>query len=187
MALASLATAADLPTTLAGHADASRALAVASAAIRDAAGVPITETTATVTLPAPLGDLLRLPGPVRSVATVTLDGTAVAEYQTLTEGLWRHGGWGCAPVPVSVTYTFGLAETPEDIKDLCVQLAVAWLRHSDEGGGSTAGLKSVRIDDAAEAYTEEAAGQVSPVFIPRETREWLRARFSGGVAVVETL
>jgi hypothetical protein len=86
-----------------------------------------------------------------------------------------------------VTFTHGLAVVPADIVDLTCVLAKAWLDHVADGGTSTAGLKSVRIDDAAEGYTDEAAGQVSPVFIPEVTRRWLAARFSGGVAVVETL
>jgi hypothetical protein len=53
--------------------------------------------------------------------------------------------------------------------------------------GSTAGLVAVSIDDAREQYTEEHAGQVSPVYIPKVTRDWLRSRFSGGAFVVESL
>lgn len=188
MALAPLASTTDLPTVWRTHADAEKALGVASAAIRDAAGNAIGEVTGTVTVPAPLsGRLLALPGPVRNVTAVTVDGTAVTDYRNVGNGLWRPCGWACEPVDVAVTATFGLGEVPMDIEDMCVQLAVAWLRHRDEGGGSTAGLKSVRLDDGAEAYTDEAAGQISPVFIPEVTRNWLRARFSGGVEVVETL
>lgn len=187
MSLAPLATVADLPTVWRDHPDASRALGVASAAIRDAAQVPISAHTATVRLAASSGPLLALPGPVTAVDTVLLDGTEVTDYEWLVNGLWRRGGWGCEPVPVTVTYTFGLTAVPDDIVDMTVQLAVAWLLHSEEGGGSTAGLKSARLDDAAEAYTDESAGQVSPVFIPDATRNWLARRFGGGVVVVETL
>lgn len=188
MALAPLATTADLPSTWQGNADASKALGVASSAVRDAAGVPISTHTATVRATAPTGRFLSLPGPVTDVAEVLVDGVAVTDYEWLTNGLWRRSGWGCEPVPVTVTYTFGLAAVPDDIVDMTCQLAVAWLTHRADGGGSTAGLKSVRLDDAAEGYTEEAAGQVSPVFIPEVTRDWLRARFSlAGVVVVELL
>jgi hypothetical protein len=75
---------------------------------------------------------------------------------------------------------------PADIVDLTAQLATAWLRHQSEGGGSTAGLTSARLDDAAETYSAESAGQVSPVYIPAVTRQWLAARFGGGAMVVET-
>lgn len=188
MALASLASTADLPAVWLTADDTQKALDVASAAIRDAARGPIGEVVGTVSAIAPTGRLLSLPGPVRDVTAVTIDGTAVTDYQNVISGLWRSCGWGCEPVPVLVTGTFGLPEVPADIVDLCVQLAVAWLQHRSEGGGSTAGLKSVRLDDAAEAYTDEAAGQVSPVYIPEVTHQWLAARFGGGsVVVVETL
>lgn len=189
MALTPLAAVADLPSAWQSHPDASRALLVASAAIRDAAGSAISEQTVTVTLNAPKGTLLSLPSPVTEVTAVTVDGIALNEddYEVLSNGLWRHCGWGYAPVPVSVTFTFGLAAVPDDVADLACQLAASWLSHNDLGGGSTAGLLSARIDDAAETYSDESAGQVSPVYLPEITRNWLAARFGGGVHVVETL
>jgi hypothetical protein len=165
------------------------ALDVASSAIRDAAGATISSVTSTVSVNANRGNLLQLPGPITAVAAVAIDGCTLSatEYEILPNGLWRKCGWGTAPVPVVVTYTHGLATVPNDIVDLTCQFAIAWLRHTASGGGSSAGLSSVKIDDAAEAYTEEAAGQVSPVYIPEVTRRWLAARFGGGVQVVETL
>lgn len=188
MALDSLASTTDLPTAWQEHADAPRALKVASAAIRDAAGSLIGVATSTVVVTAPRSDLLTLPGTVTAVASVSLDGTVLAadDYEVLPNGVWRHCGWGLAPVPVTVTYTHGTA-VPDDIVDLTCQLAIAWLNHMAEGGGSTAGLTSVRIDDAAEGYSDESAGQVSPVYIPEATRNWLANRFGGGAQVVETL
>lgn len=189
MALDPLAATSDLPSVWQDNEDADRALAVASAAIRDAAGCPISTVTATVTTNATPVNLLHLPGPVTEVTEVTYDGDTIVadDYEVLPNGLWRHCGWGRTPVPVSVTCTFGLADVPDDIVDLCCQLAVAWLEHRAAGGGSTAGLVAVSIDDAREQYTDEHAGQVSPVYIPKVTRDWLRARFSGGAFVVESL
>lgn len=189
MALTPLADTTDLPTAWQDHASAARALLVASASVRDAAGVAISEETSAVVVTGGRGNLLGLPGPVTAVSAVLLDGDAVDadDYEVLPNGLWRRCGWGDDPVPVTVTYTHGLASVPDDIVDLTCQLAVAWLNHQSEGGGSTAGLKSVKIDDAAESYTDESAGQVSPVFIPDVTRQWLAARFGGGVQVVSTL
>lgn len=186
MTLAPLAAPADLPTVWQTHGDVHKAIAVASSSVRDAAGVPISSTTATIRVPGGSHALLRLPAPVTEVATVVLDGTTLAasEYEVLAEGLWRFGGWGCGPVPVDVTLTFGLAEVPADIVDLAAQLATSWLQHREAGGGSVGGLRSVKVDDAAETYNDEAAGQVSPAFIPRVTRSWLAARFNGAGAVV---
>lgn len=189
MALSDLAVSTDLPAVWQDNADADRAIEVASASVRDAAGVSITEETSTVVVNAGRGNLLGLPGPVTAVASVLVDGDALSAdaYEVLPNGLWSHCGWGLRPVPVTVTYTHGLTVVPADITDLVCQLAVAWLQHRTAGGGSVAGLKSVRLDDAAEAYTDEAAGQVSPVFIPEVTRQWLARRFGGGAEVVETL
>lgn len=188
MALAPLASVTDLPSIWQGAGDADKALDVASAAIRDAAGSAIGVLTSTVTMTGHQGRLLRFPGPVTAVTSVLIDGTAVTDYRVLPEGLWRNCGWdkGCGPVPVTVALTHGLTAVPTDIVDLCVQLAVAWLQHLEQGGGSTAGLTSVRLDDAAETYSDESSEYVSPVYIPDATCRWLAARFGGGVAVVET-
>lgn len=191
MALAPLATTTDLSDRGVATGNIDKALAVASAAIRDAAGVTISETTSTVVVNAGRGNLLGLPGPVTAVTSVTVDDDATAldpsEYEVLPNGIWRRCGWGPDPVPVTVIYTHGLVAVPDDIVDLTCQLAIAWLNHTAAGGGSTAGLTSARLDDAAEGYSAESAGQISPVYIPEITRNWLARRFGGGVEVVEFL
>lgn len=189
MALSSLADLGDLPIQWTVEPEASKALTIASAAVREAAGSAITQTTSTVVVPGGPMSLLRLPGPVVSVESVALDGVALASssYRVLAEGLWRPQGWGVGPYPVTVTgLVHGLATVPADVVDLTAQLAVSWLQHQVAGGGSTAGLSSVAIDDARETYTDESAGQISPVYIPAATRAWLAARFGGGPAVVST-
>lgn len=190
MALDPLATVADLEARGVTSDDAELALAVASSLIREAAGVPISAVDATVIAVAPVrGTIVSLPGPVSEVSEVLLDGTEIeaTEYRNLGNGLWRGQGWGCEPAPVSVTATFGLETVPEDIVELTCTLAKAWIDHKTAGSGSTAGVKAARLDDAAETYTDEAAGQLSAVFLPKETRDWLSARFSGGAFVLETL
>lgn len=188
MALSNLASTADLPPAWQPSPRAARALDVASAAIRDAADGPISAATGTITTPAPGGSLLSLPGPVRDVAAVTIAGEPVDDWSNLGHGLWRARGWGRTHAAVAVTATFGLPDVPADVSDLCVQLAVSWLQHDADGGGSLGGVTSVRIDDAAETYSSEAASAISPVFIPEVTRTWLAARFGGrGAVVMETL
>ncbi|KAB2808317.1 hypothetical protein F9L07_22645 [Pimelobacter simplex] len=187
MPLTPLAEPTDLPAAWSSHTDAQKAINAASTSIRDAAGVPISAFTGTITTDAPGGVKLSLPAPVRDVTAVTLDGSPVTDWRNIGDGLWRRHGWGHDHAPVTVTGTFGLPSVPADIVQLCVDLAVAWLQHQTAGGGSVAGLKSVSIDDASESYTDEAAGQITPVFIPEITRNWLSARFGGGAYVVETL
>lgn len=187
MVLPTLAATADLSARGVDVTDSAKvtlALSVASSVVRDAAEAAISPITGTITVSAVPGRVLSLPTFAVAVTGVTVDGDAVTDYRNLGNALWRRCGWSCEPVPVAVTGTFGLS-VPDDIVDLTCQLAIAWLDHDAAGGGSTAGLKSAGIDDATEGYTDEAAGQVSPVFVPESTRAWLRARFSGGVAVVD--
>lgn len=198
MALDPLATTADLQQRGITDGALDIALAVASALIRDAAGCAISEEISTVQVTGTSGALLALPGPVTDVSAVSITApirigypvwsTTLIDFQILPNGLWRECGWSLSGVSkVTVTYTHGLATIPVDLVDFTCTLAKAWLDHQSEGGGSTAGLSSVRIDDAAEAYTAEAAGQLSPVFIPDATRQWLGRRFGSSVAVVEML
>lgn len=189
MTFAPLADAANLPASWTDNTKRAKAVAIASSAIRDAAGVPITRETATVVLDGDGSPLLRLPGPIvrDSVTGVTVDGTAPSAYRVVAEGLWRSEGWSnCLgePVPVQVTFTFGLPEVPEDIADLCLQLAITWLEHDAAGGGGVSGVQSARIDDGMEAYTAERSGAVSPVYVPEATARWLRSRFNAAGATV---
>lgn len=184
MALAPLATVADLSARGISGDQLETALEVASAVVREAADAVISQTTSTLALNARHDTLLPLPGPVTAVTEVTVGGSVVTGYELEVDGLHYARGWGSGAI--SVTFTHGLAEVPADVVDLTCNLAKAWLDHNAAGGGSTAGLSSVRLDDGAEAYTDEQAGQVSPVFIPALTRTWLRARFGGGVTVVST-
>lgn len=186
MALAPLAVTADLALrgvdTDSNPPRVAKALDVASAAVRDAAGAVISQVTSTLTMNALHDTFLPLPGPITDVSAATVNGAAVTSYVIEDGGLTLDGGWGAGDI--EVTFTHGLAEVPEDLVDLTCNLAKAWLDHIAEGGGSTAGLTSVRVDDAAEGYTDESAGQVSPVFVPEVTRQWLVARFGGGATVV---
>jgi len=190
MTLAPLATETDLANRGIFDTRAGIALDVVSSAVRDAAGSMIGSATSTITVPAPTGHLLTLPGPVTAVTSVAIDGYTlpVTDYRVVPNGIWLPYEWSCDrdPAPVTITFTHGLATIPADIVDLTCQLAIAWLNHTNAGGGSTAGLESAAIDDARESYTAEAAGQVSPVFIPDVTRRWLSARFGSGPVVVET-
>ena len=186
MALAPLATVADLQTRGVDVIDASRAdaeLAAASEAIRDAAGCPISEVTATVAIPAPSGQWLDLPAMTTAVASVEIDGEAIADYVRQGSQLWRASGWrSCgAPVSVDVTLTFGLAEVPADIVRLVCDLAEAAILTS---GANPAGAVAESIDDYRVQYATGDDAAVSATEIPPRTRAWLRQRFGGGAFVV---
>lgn len=200
MALDPLATTTDLQQRGITDGALDIALDVASSLVRDAAGCAISEETSTVVVTGTRAKLLGLPGPITDVSALTITTPVVIGYpvspiiiidfEILPNGLWRQCGWspwGNDVAKVTVTYTHGLATIPSDLVDLTCNLAKAWLDYSAAGGGSMAGLSSVKLDDASEAYTAEAAGQVSSVFIPEATRDWLGRRFGSSVAVVEML
>lgn len=99
------------------------------------------------------GDVVALPGtrdrelvlpawPVVSVATVKLDGVAVAatSYRRVGQSLFRELGWGEPGGIVEVTYTHGYDPIPEDIRVVTLQMAARSLQNPlgirQEGIGS---------------------------------------------------
>ncbi|MHC3391299.1 head-tail connector protein [Streptomyces lavendulocolor] len=166
-------------------------LDVASAAVREAAGCPISQTTSTVTLDGEPEQRLRLPGPpVTAVAAVLLDGEAVTDWRLRSSCLWRAGGWAPTrePSEVVVTYTHGLPVVPADIVDLVCRIAAATLvayRAEDGGTGLAAqDVRAERIGDYSVTYGD--SGRITEVELPDYLRNRLRARFGGGAAVVRS-
>lgn len=193
MALAALATVADLESR-GVTVDAAEEpivgvyLDVASAAVRDAAGSPISETTSTVTLEGAPGVWLRLPGaPVTAVDTVTLDGTAVTDWRLTSGRLWRAGGWGAGagPSQVTVAYTHGLPAVPADVVDLVCRMAATALTSYRNGATSTTRpIVSERIGDYSVTYAYEDL--FTEADLPDYVRARLAARFGGGVGLVRS-
>lgn len=191
MALDPLATVADLEargftveaseTSLAGI-----YLGIASAAVREAAGVPISRTTSTITLEGPRGQWLRLPGlPIVSVASVSIDGVTVTDWLLRSERLWRACGWtGCEPSEVQVTQTHGLLDVPEDIVDLVCRMAASGIVavRSADGGTALAGSKEITSERLGDwSVTYGADGRITEMDLPQYWRERLQARFGGGI------
>lgn len=195
MALAALATTADLAarglTVEAGTETtvATTYLDVASTAVREAAGVPISQTTSTVLLEGPASEWLTLPGPpIVSVASVELDGEAVTDYRLRSHRLWRACGWSptCEPSEVEVVQTHGLNPVPSDIVDLVCRIAATALadyRADPEGAGLAAGdIRSERIGDYSVTYGD--SGLITTMELPDYLCERLAARFGGGATIV---
>lgn len=196
MALAPLATTDDLDARTITWDDQTLAetyLAVASAAVRDAAGVPISQTTSTVNLFGDGGQWLRLPGPpVSSVASVVLAGETLADWALADGFLFRVCGWrtcGPLPEPTVVTYTHGLPNVPADVVDLVCRMAGSAIKLA-EGGDGGSGLAvdrivSERLGDYAVSY-DKAAG-TTEMELAQATRDRLRSRFGGtGAAMIGT-
>lgn len=196
MALAPLAVVTDLPASVdvSNSAQVATSLAAASAAVRDAAGVPISQATSTVALMGSRDRWLTLPGsPVISVSAVLLDGVAVTDYAFRQGSLYRSYGWACRgplsgsrrwdpdyPSEVTVTMVHGFLEVPADIIALVASLAAADINAAAEGYESKAGIASESIDDYRVAYTSGENVQSFAVELPERTRLWLRQRFGGG-------
>lgn len=189
MALAPLATTDDLDARTITWDDqrlAETYLAVASAAVRNAAGVPISRVTSTVSLYGLGGQWLRLPGPpIASVADVVLDGDTLTDWALVDGCLFRQCGWevcGPVPMPAVVTYTHGLTEVPADVVDLvCRMTASALLAASSEADGSGLAVDRIvseRLGDYAVTY-DKASG-ATEMELAQVTRDRLRARFGGG-------
>ena len=169
-------------------------LAEASAAVREAAGVPISRLTSIVTVMGGTGQWLVLPGqPVVSVASVSVDGATVTDARLIEGRLWRRCGWQptCDPSLVQVTMTHGLTEVPEDIIGIvCVLVALALRASRSTSDGTSiapppSDVVAVGIDDYRVQFRQDAAGRNLTLFeIPPRVVEGLRARFGGGVGVV---
>lgn len=74
------------------------------------------------------GRRLILPGaPIVSVASVSVDGTALAaaDYDLVVRRLYRDGGWGGPEAKVEVTYTHGYdtGEIPAVFRSVCLRAA----------------------------------------------------------------
>lgn len=203
MALSPLATADDLASRGidTGFDELDKYLAIASSAVRAAAGSPIAETTSTITLDGYVGEeWIRLPGaPVREVTEVLVDGEAVDDWRNADGRLWRPGGWARGgwrgrPSEVTVTYTHGLPEVPEYIIDLVCAMVVsarAALDADDDGMGfaiDNGRVQSVTIDGFTEAYATsgDAIEAVTAMTLPARTRRWLASEFGGGTSTVSS-
>jgi hypothetical protein len=92
--------------------------------------------------------------PVRSVATVLIDGVADTEWLLRNQQLWRLAAWNrnwTAPTLVTVTYTYGyLAGEPGLQLARDMTLALAGAGYGNPGGS----VSSEAIDDYKVSYAE---------------------------------
>jgi hypothetical protein len=163
-------------------------LSVASALVREAAGSPILSATVTVSWwVTEWNEFETVPvRPLRSVASVTLDGEAVTDHKVVYNDLWRSAGWfneGGDPVEIEATLTAGLPAVPESIKQLVCDLAILGM-NSATSGAVDPRVVAERIDDYSVTFAQGAEAVASAMTIPSATRASLRARFGGGVGSV---
>lgn len=189
MALPNLAASADLSDRGVDVSDVdlvATMLAVASSLVREAAGSPILSATVTVSWwVTEWSEFETVPvRPLRSVASVSLDGVAVTDHKVVHNDLWRREGWYVdEPVEIEATLTAGLPAVPEDIKQLVCDLAILGMDTATTGALDPR-VVAERIDDYSVTFAESAAAVASAMTIPPATRHALRARFGGGVESV---
>jgi len=192
MTLEPLATVADLAALNIDVSDGGLAeslLTSVSAAIREAAGTPISRTTSTVRFATEASRRIELPArPVVTVGTVLLDGqplVAGTDYVVRDGHLWRLGGrpwhdYGRVPRELEVTFTHGYDPIPPDIvRTVCVYVA-AGIAAAADGFEGHRGLQYRSIDDAREGFLSGADEIVDPTELTERTKAALRARFGGG-------
>lgn len=187
-ALATVADLADRGIDIPATADPVVLLNAASDAVRNAAEHPILVTTGTVTLVTSDWAWLDLPaGPVRSVAAVVVDGLPVDGWAKIGDSIrmpctrWTRQ----LPTEITVTYTHGLDTVPGDIVDLVCGMTSMAFAVAGDGYGSSSRTGSVRLGDYAETSINPPGTEAaSPLAIPDNVRQALRARFGTAVAVV---
>lgn len=119
--------------------------------------------------------------PIVSIGSVQRDGVDV-DY-SYRPGYLLVSGDG----PVDVTYTFGLAQAPDELARLaCVLVSSALIPLEHDLGLTVGGLSSVAIDDFKVAFAD--AGAATGMVLPPIQLESIRRQFGrGDVTVVETL
>lgn len=192
MALAPLATVADLSARGVDISDIGRvtaALLAASASIRDAAGCTISEHTATITISGAREAWLPVPGwAIRSVTNVDIDDTPVTDHKLVSGRLWRAQGWQPTHEPslVTMTVTQGLGTVDADIIDLCCSLTAAGIAAAEDEYDPKRSIAYERLDDYQYGLRQGDDEVINPMILPEGTREMLQARFAGAVAVTGT-
>lgn len=127
-----LATIKDLDSYGIEYADgklAGKLLESVSAAVRDAAGCPITRGEYTVTIPGETSRRLDLPmRPVISVSRVLMDGEETGDWKLLGNALYRESLWSLpnmVPRSITVTMLAGYDPIPPDIVRLVCSMVAA--------------------------------------------------------------
>ncbi len=156
-----------------------------SAAVREAAGVPISAVSTTLTLAGTREQFLQLPvGPVVTVDSVTIEGVPVTGWKLRDGRLWRAAGWAGQSRDVEVTLTYGYQTVPADIVQLVCSFVGAGMISAQDGDlVRDRGLAYTSIDDFREGYRTGDSEIVDVTELPDRVKNSLRARFSGGAHV----
>ncbi len=191
--MASFATPADLAARLnttftAGQTTQAQALLDdATAWLQQEIGQLITAGTATYTTRVRHSPVHLPQQPVTAVTTVLLDGVATTDFDFVDQELHLAGTWGTGDivdlwgyVDVTVTFSYGYATIPADLKAWCCVLASQAMQAAEGGTLGVPQVRSEQIDDYAIAYVTDGSTAMS---LPAEVLERLRARYGAGAYV----
>jgi hypothetical protein len=150
---------------------------LATGKVQAAAGQLLVQGTATVTLDVDMcedSQWLPLPQmPVRSVATVLIDGVTDTSWRLRRQQLWRMNGWNTNssfPTQVTPTFTYGYAAGAQALqlaRDMTFSLAGAGY------GNPSAGVVSAeQLDDYRVEYADANARMVVTDFMRAQLRDF---------------
>lgn len=155
-------------------------LADASAHLRSVIGQEVFPTTTSEYVAYPSGGRIDLPQwPVVAVVTVKRDGAAI-------DHTYRPGFiMVSSDEPCDVTFTWGYASAPPELKRLaCVLVSQALLPLENNLGLTAGGLSSVAIDDFKLAWAD--AGASSGMTLTQHSENAIRRQFGqGNISMVE--
>lgn len=163
---------------------AERARSLATSYLRVELGVEFGRAERTLTKRVPVSlTQVRLPGPLVSVSTVTVDESDLAEltdWEATATGVACPRGFGqyvtngATWCDLEVTYTAGFTTTPPELADWATYLAgVAYTRLANPG------VRSISVDGVSESYADDASTP-SGVALDESILRGLRARYGSG-------
>lgn len=167
---------------------ASAFLGDATAFLQAEIGQLITSGTATFTTRV-RENPIRLPQqPVTSVTTVLVDGEATTDFEFVDQELWVPARRGhlysfniddAAYVDVTVTFNYGYATVPADLKSWCIVLASQSMDAAKGGSLGAPRVQSEQIDDYSVTYVTNG----SSMTLPPDVLSRLRSRYGAGAYV----
>lgn len=157
-----------------------------SAAVRDAAGSPISLEESTITLSGTPSQWLPLNvyAP-REPSAVVVDGVEVTDFKLIDDQLWRRGGWVVRSEPSQVTLTLehGLDRVPADIVNMVCMFVAAGMAEAASGFSKPRGRQYISLDDYREGFATGEREIIDPTELPERVQNALRKRFAGSVVV----
>lgn len=191
--MASFASVEDMETRL-GVTYAGDEIAQAQAFLDDATaylqaeiGQLITAGTATYTTRHRGGSPIHLPQqPVTAITELLVNGVASTNYDYIDQELHLPERWGRSDFgelrpynDITVTFEYGYAVVPAELKAWCIVLASQQMAAAANGSLGVPGVRSEQIDDYSVTYATDG----SSLSLPEEVLNRLRSRYGAGVYV----